>query len=71
MSDGSANRNRAGQAWTLVNMVTEETLVEGISMVDGEGTDLYSNRAKMFGIWARLTCVEFAATKFNANNLYR
>ena len=65
VSDGSVKKNKAGHAWTLVNMVTEEVLIEGESMVTGEGPELTSNRAEMFGILASLTCVEIAAKRNN------
>ena len=65
VSDGSVNKNKAGQAWTLVNQDTEETLIQGVSMVDGEGPELCSTRAEMFGLLASLTCAQMAAKNFN------
>ena len=65
VADGSVNAKRAGQAWTLVNGRTEETILTGVAHVDGTGTEQCSTRAELFGLLACLTCVEYAAKKYN------
>ena len=64
VSDGSVNRGRAGQAWTLYDIESDEKLIEGASMVDGESDELSSNRAEMFGLLAGVSCVEVIAKRF-------
>ena len=61
VGDGSVRKNRAGQAWTLMNRETEEILISGVAHVDGIGNEQCSTRAEMFGILASLTCAEAAA----------
>ena len=68
VSDGSVNKNKAGQAWTLVNEATEENIITGTATVNGEGEELCSNRAEMFGLLASLTCVEKVAKEMNVTS---
>ena len=68
VGDGSVKKHCAGQAWTLVDKNSEETLVSGVAHVDGIGRELCSTRAEMFGIMASLSMIEYVAKRFNIDD---
>ena len=65
VADGSVRRKCAGQAWTLVDKRTQETLVSGVAHVDGIGGEMSSTRAEMFGIMASISMVNYVAKCYN------
>ena len=68
VADGSVKRKCAGQAWTLVDKESEETLVSGVAHVDGIGREMCSTRAEMFGIMASLSMIEYVANRYEIQN---
>ena len=65
VGDGSVKQQCAGQAWTLVDKNSEETLVGGVAHVDGIGREMCSTRAEMFGIMASLSMIEYVARRYD------
>ena len=66
--DGSVRHQRSGQAWTLVDVMSEEKIITGVAKVNGIGSEQSSTRAELFGIMASVSLVEYVTKKYNLSS---